>query len=163
MRKSAPYLALIAALVAADQASKLLIVKNVALYESFQVIPGFFNITRIHNKGAIFGFFSQARNLAVFSLLTFVSFLAFSLVIYYFVKTPPSERLMKVSLSLILAGALGNLIDRIVRGAVVDFLDFYFGGWHWPSFNVADSCITVGAFLLIFVVFRRKPHVAHPH
>jgi signal peptidase II len=78
--------------------------------------------------------------------------------VYYFVKTPAADRLMKVALSLVLAGALGNHLDRIFRGHVVDFLDFYIGRAHWPFFNVADSCITVGAGLLIFIFFfRRNP------
>lgn len=78
------------------------------------------------------------------------------LVIYYFFKTPSSERLLKVSLSLILAGALGNLIDRVFRGYVIDFLDLYVKGWHWPSFNLADSCISIGALLLIYIFFFKK-------
>jgi signal peptidase II len=122
-----------------------------------RLIPGFFNITVIHNKGAIFGFFSQTGNQLVYVLLTLASFAALGLVVYYFFKTPPAEKLMKISLSLVLAGALGNLIDRIFRGYVIDFLDFYVEKWHWPFFNVADSCITIGACLLILVFFRRKP------
>jgi len=140
-----------------DQATKLIVARSVNLYESVRIIPGFFNITVIHNKGAIFGFFSQTGNQLVYVLLTLASFAALGLVVYYFFKTPPTEKLMKISLSLVLAGALGNLIDRIFRGYVIDFLDFYVKRWHWPFFNVADSCITIGACLLILVFFRRKP------
>jgi signal peptidase II len=140
-----------------DQATKLIVAGSVNLYESVRLIPGFFNITVIHNKGAIFGFFSQTGNQLVYVLLTLASFAALGLVVYYFFKTPPAEKLMKISLSLVLAGALGNLIDRIFRGYVIDFLDFYVEKWHWPFFNVADSCITIGACLLILVFFRRKP------
>jgi signal peptidase II len=89
-------------------------------------------------------------------MLTLASLAALAFVIFYFFKTPTSERLMKISLSLILAGALGNLIDRIFRGYVIDFLDFYVKKWHWPSFNISDASITIGAFIIIFIFFFRK-------
>ncbi len=157
MRRNAFYFTFILFWVAVDQAVKLAVIRTVDLYESRTVIPGFFNLTRVHNRGAIFGTFSQMKNETVFVVLTAASFLALVFVIYYFFKTPATERLMKTSLSLILAGALGNLADRIVRGHVVDFLDFYVGKWHWPFFNVADSCITVGAVLMLVIFLRRKP------
>ncbi len=157
MRNNGPYVFLIAALVALDQATKLLVARAVDLYESVIVIPGFFNITRIHNKGAIFGAFARADNRMVFWALTLASLTALALVVVYFFKTPPSDRLLKISLSLILAGALGNLIDRVFRGHVIDFLGFHIGNAHWPFFNAADSCITVGALLMLVICFRRKP------
>ncbi len=157
MNRNVFYFVFILFWVAVDQAVKAVISGMVELYESRPVIPGFFNITKVHNKGAIFGAFSQTGSNTVFLFLTAASFLALVFVVYFFIKTPPAERLMKVSLSLILAGALGNLLDRIVRGYVVDFLDFYAGKWHWPFFNVADSCITIGAFLMLFIFLRRKP------
>jgi len=157
MRKNGPYLLLMAGLVALDQVTKNLIARTVDLYESVPVIPGFFSITRIHNRGAIFGTFSQTNNQAVFLLLTAASIAALAMVVYYFVKTPASDKLMKVSLTLIMAGALGNQFDRLVRGHVIDFLDFYAGKAHWPFFNAADSCITIGALLMLVILFRRKP------
>ena len=157
MRANSAYLALIAVLIAADQLTKNLVVRSVELYGSAAVIPGFFNITRIHNKGAIFGAFSGARGGGILLVLSAASLSALGLVGYYFIKTPASDRKVKAALSLILAGALGNLVDRVVRGFVVDFLDFYVGRWHWPFFNVADSCITVGALLLILFFVIRKP------
>lgn len=157
MKKNAVFLVIILLFFAADQASKIAVAREVPLYSSLKVIPGFFNITHIHNKGAIFGAFSQTENRFILVLLPAASLLALGLVVYYFVKTPPAERLMKTSLSLILAGALGNLTDRIFRGYVIDFLDFYIGRNHWPFFNVADSCITVGAaFLIVNLLFQRK-------
>jgi len=157
MKRNAPYLALVAALVALDQVTKNLVARTVALFDSVTVIPGFFNITRIHNKGAIFGTFSQTGNKLVFALLTAASLAALALVVYYFFKTPASDKLLKLSLALIAAGALGNQFDRLVRGHVIDFLDFYAGRAHWPFFNAADSCITIGACLMLFTLFRRKP------
>jgi signal peptidase II len=157
MKKNGPYFLIMIALVALDQATKHIIARTVDLYESVTVIPGFFNITRIHNKGAIFGSFSQANNKLVFALLTAASLAALALVIYYFFKTPAGDKLMKVSLTLIMAGALGNQFDRLIRGHVIDFLDFYVGKAHWPFFNAADSCITIGACLMLVILFRRKP------
>ncbi len=157
MKRNAPYFLFIVILMAVDQAAKLVIARTVELYESRPVIPGFFNLTRIHNRGAIFGAFNQSNNQSVFIALTAASLLALGLVVFYFFKTPPSDRLMKISLSLILAGALGNLVDRLIRGYVIDFLDVYIGKSHWPFFNVADSCISLGAVLMLFIFFRRKP------
>jgi signal peptidase II len=157
MKKHAPYLILMTALVALDQATKHLVARTVDLYESVPVIPGFFNITRIHNKGAIFGTFSQTNNKLVFALLTAASLAALSFVVYYFFKTPSADKFMKVALTLIAAGALGNQFDRLIRGHVIDFLDFYVGNAHWPFFNAADSCITIGACLMLVILFRRKP------
>ncbi len=157
MKKNAPYVLIMIALVALDQATKHLIARTVDLYESVTVIPGFFNITRIHNKGAIFGTFSQTNNRLVFALLTAASFAALALVVYFFFKTPSGDKLMKAALTLIAAGALGNQFDRLIRGHVIDFLDFYVGQAHWPFFNAADSCITIGACLMLVILFRRKP------
>ncbi|OGD23142.1 MAG: signal peptidase II [Candidatus Aminicenantes bacterium RBG_13_64_14] len=156
MKKNAPYVLLTIALVALDQATKHLVDRTVDLKESIPVIPGFFDITRIHNKGAIFGMFSQTDNELVFALLTAASFAALALVVYFFFKTPSGDQLMKVALTLIAAGALGNQFDRLIRGYVIDFLDFYVGQAHWPSFNAADSCITIGACLMLVILFRRK-------
>lgn len=158
MIRKSYYFLVVVVLLGLDQLTKALIVRSIILQGSRSVIPGFFNLTHVRNRGAIFGFFSQSDSRILYIFLTLVSVAALGLVIYYFFKTPVSERLMKISLSLILAGALGNLIDRLFRGHVIDFLDFYVKDWHWPSFNVADSCITVGAFLLIYIlIFKRGP------
>jgi signal peptidase II len=157
MKKNGPYFLLALVLVVVDQVTKAIVAGHVTLYQSIPVIRGFFNITRIHNKGAIFGTFSQTGNTLVFVLLTAASLAALGFVVYYFFKTPATDTLMKIALALIMAGALGNQFDRLVRGHVIDFLDFYVGQAHWPFFNAADSCITVGACLMLVVLFRRKP------
>jgi len=110
----------------------------------------------VHNRGAIFGFFNQGGNPLVYLILTLASLTALGLVVYYFVKVPLAERLLKATLSLVLAGALGNLVDRLLRGYVIDFIDIYIGKYHWPSFNVADSCISIGAVFLIYIFFFKK-------
>jgi len=157
VRKNSAYLLFIAALIVVDQVTKHLVARSVELYGTITVIPGFFNITRIHNRGAIFGAFSGAGGRGVTIILTTASLIALALVVYYFIKTAASDRKVKAALSLILAGALGNLVDRVARGYGIDFLDFYVGRWHWPFFNVADSCITIGALLLILFFVIRKP------
>ena len=158
MKQRIFYFVFIIILLLTDQVSKALIARNIFLNSSVEVIPGFFQLVHIRNKGAIFGFFSQSGSQLMYLILTLASFAALGLVIYYFFKTPADEKFLRLSLSLILAGALGNFIDRILRGYVIDFLDFSLKGWHWPSFNVADSCITIGALMLVFVfLFKRSP------
>jgi len=151
------YFLFILLLLFVDQVSKILIARSLPLFRSLSVIPGFFNLTHIHNRGAIFGFLSQSGSQTVHYLLMFASFGALGLVVYYFFKTPPEEKFLEISLSLILTGALGNLADRVFRGYVIDFLDFYLKKWHWPSFNVADASVSVGALFLIFIlIFKRR-------
>jgi signal peptidase II len=157
MRKNLPYLAFIVFLLGLDQLTKWLVAGQIPLYGNRKVIPGFFSLTHIRNKGAIFGFFSHSGSGAFFLALIAASLVALALVVYYFVKTPAAERGTKLALSLILAGALGNQIDRLVRGYVIDFLDLYVRNQHWPFFNVADSCITIGAALLLIMLLKRKP------
>ena len=156
MKNKKPYLLLVVVLTLADQLTKFWIAKMIPLLSSSKIIPGFFNLTHIRNRGAIFGFFSQSGSQLIHVLLMVLSLAALCLVIFYFIKTSKSERFMMASLSLILAGAFGNLLDRIFRGYVIDFMDFYVKKWHWPSFNVADSCITIGAFSLIFIFFFKR-------
>jgi len=157
MRKNLPYLAFVVFLLVLDQVTKWLIARQIPLYGTRKVIPGFFSLTHIRNKGAIFGFFSHTGSRSVFLALIAASLLALALVIFYFIKTPAAERGTKLALSLILAGALGNQIDRLGRGYVIDFLDLYVRNQHWPFFNVADSCITIGAALLLIMLLKRKP------
>ncbi len=162
MKGSALYFVIIISLLFIDQITKTIVSMSFNLYESRGVIPGFFNLTYIKNRGAIFGFFSTNQGFWVYALLTLASLSALGLVVYYFYKTPSAERFLKVSLSLILAGALGNLTDRLLRGSVVDFLDFYVNDWHWPFFNIADASITVGAILLLYIFFFKKGDKCFP-
>ena len=156
MKKNWPYLLLIAVLIGIDQVSKAWLSASLPHGSTRPVISGFFNLSHVHNRGAIFGFFNRSGGTLIYPLLTVLSLIALGLVVYYFIKVPASQKLLKLTLSLVLAGALGNQIDRIFRGYVIDFLDFYIGRHHFPSFNAADSCITIGAGLLIFIFFFRK-------
>lgn len=139
-----------------DQLSKYLVARYLNLYQVVEVIPGFFNLTRVHNRGAIFGFLGNSSQPLALILLNLGALLAFAVVAYYFIKTPPEMVLTRVSFALIISGAMGNILDRIFRGYVIDFLDFYIGRYHWPFFNLADSCITIGAILLIYNLFRSQ-------
>lgn len=156
MRANGRYFSLMAGLVVLDQISKFFLVRSIPLHGSVPVIPGFFALAHIRNKGAIFGMFNRSGIKSVTLLLLLASIAALGFVVYYFLKTPASHRWTKVALSLILAGAVGNQIDRFVRGSVVDFLELHVKGFYWPTFNVADACISTGAVLLAaLIVFRR--------
>jgi len=150
-RPSYGRLLLIAGLVVlADQATKLLVAHTLPLYQSQAVIPGFFNLTHIHNPGGAFGFLAGQGVVVRRLVFVCMSGAAAALVFWFYRQTPPGQRWLSFGLALIFGGALGNLIDRVRMGKVIDFLDVYIGRWHWPAFNVADSAITVG--ILIFVV-----------
>lgn len=156
MKRHAPHLVLIAALIAADQITKGVVAKSVPFYGSVSVIPGFFSISHIHNTGAIFGMFNGSGSKLIAILLTAATLTAMGLVIAYFLKTPASQKAMRFALSMILAGALGNFIDRLFRGYVIDFLEVHVKKFYWPTFNIADSCISIGAVLLVFIFFTRR-------
>lgn len=134
-----------------DQLTKIWILRSFELYESREIIPGFFNLVYVTNTGAAFsmlaGVDSPWRH--YFFLGVGVVACAGLTVAYYRIRA--AHRLYPLALGLIAGGALGNLIDRLRYGAVIDFLDFHLGGYHWPAFNVADSAICVGAVLFLIV------------
>jgi|Deesub1362A_J573_1020465.scaffolds.fasta_scaffold01403_8 signal peptidase II len=156
-KKEKFYYLVILAIFIIDYLTKLWITKKIPPYYTKEIIKGFFNLTHIHNRGAIFGFFANSENPYIFIFLTILSLGAFIFIIYYFLRIPITEKYLKTSLSLILGGAFGNLFDRLLRGYVVDFFDFYIGKYHWPAFNIADSSITIGAIILIIIIFFRRP------
>ena len=139
-----------------DQISKMYVSSVMSLHASHPVIDGFFNITYVRNPGAAFGFLSNAAPMFRSLFLIVVSAAAIVMILYFLAKNKSAAMLLTTALSLILGGAVGNLLDRIRFGNVVDFLDFYIASWHWPAFNVADSAISVGAVLLIVEMFVRK-------
>lgn len=141
-----------AAVVLVDQVTKAMVTSRFAEGERLEV-NGFFNMVLVYNKGAAFSFLSNAPGWQTPLLIGF-ALVAIGIVVTMLVRSP--DRLVLSSgLALILGGALGNVIDRVRFGKVVDFLDFHAAGWHWPAFNVADSAITVGAVLLILDGFRK--------
>lgn len=129
-----------------DQASKLYIDRTMSLYQSIPVVDGFFNIFYIRNRGAAFSFLSQASWRLPFFIT--ISLVASLVILIAFGKLRDDQRLAQVSLAMVFSGAVGNLIDRLRLGEVIDFLDVYWKNHHWPAFNVADSFICVGVALL---------------
>ncbi len=158
-RRKYIWLTLIAGgIVIADQVTKLLILREVSLHASIPVIPGFFHITHVQNPGGAFGFLANQSDLVRGVLFLAVSTVAVGMVLWFYHKTPPTHRWLATGFALIIGGAVGNLIDRVRFGKVIDFLDFFFRGWHWPAFNVADSAITVGiTIFIIHVIWGRIP------
>ena len=136
-------------LVALDQAVKAWIRATLDVYESMTVIPGHFDLTRVHNEGAAFGMFSTSEFPYKALALAVVAMGALLGVAWYAAALPREQRLARVGLACILGGAAGNLIDRVLTGHVVDFVDVYWGGWHFWAFNVADAAITAGVGLTI--------------
>ncbi|MCX5855388.1 MAG: signal peptidase II [Deltaproteobacteria bacterium] len=139
-----------------DQTTKAWITSTMRLYDSFVVITGFFNITYIRNPGAAFGFLAGASPLFRYIFFLAVTLAAILLILHYLRVSRIEAPSLVSALALILAGAVGNLIDRVRFGEVVDFLDVYIGTHHWPAFNVADSAITVGAAILIVVLLQKR-------
>ena len=141
-----------AVIIALDQATKLYVDANFRLHESMPVIRGFFNLTYVRNKGAAFGIL--ADNAVRIPFFITVSIVAMLGILWYINRIRNDQKLAVFSLSLVFAGAFGNLIDRIRLGEVIDFLDVFWQRYHWPAFNVADSAITVGVTLLLIDMWR---------
>lgn len=149
-------------IVLLDQVTKAAILKKFFIHESRPVVEGFFNLVYVMNPGAAFGFLSNMSEAFRYVFFISITVLVIALIIYYIVKSQSENVLYVISLTLIFGGAVGNLIDRVRFGAVVDFLDVYIGTAHWPAFNVADSAITVGAVLMIWgmITQRKKESVS---
>lgn len=138
-----------AIILAVDQYTKLLIRRNFELGETISVIDGFFNLKFVLNPGAAFSFLSNVGSPWVRGFFIIVSIFAIALIISIYREVEAENRPFKISLILLLGGAGGNLFDRLILGKVTDFLDFHIQGHHWPTFNVADSCITVAVAAII--------------
>jgi signal peptidase II len=161
-RKYTILLIVFCSLLALDQVSKLVIYHTVPLHQSNEVIAGFFSIVHVQNRGAAFGLLAHIPGAAHIFLIT--SLIAIALILVYFHWIKEGEEWTPICLSLILTGAVGNLIDRFRLGSVIDFLDFHYHGWHWPAFNVADSSITIGVILLaIKILWGEKKTFGEEH
>ena len=146
------YIIAIIVLIATDQFSKFLIVQNIKLSESIELVKGFFNITHVRNYGAGFSIMQNQR-----FFLTAITIIALIIFTYLLLKSKNNEVLDRVCYLLIIGGALGNLFDRITLGYVIDFLDFYIFGYDFPVFNLADSFLTIGFFILaISIILEGK-------
>ena len=135
-----------------DQLTKILVIKNFQLYESLSILP-FFNLTFVVNYGFAFGFLNNPSLNQIIVILVIFSIIAYFL--YLLIKT--QDQFFRFSLILVISGAIGNFIDRILYGFVIDFIDIYIGSYHWPAFNLADSSITLGFILIMFnILFLNK-------
>ncbi len=144
-------------LLVSDQYSKMMAVTELSLGETVPVIEGYFNFTLVHNPGAAFGMFSDWEDSNRRIALGVVSVLALIVVAWFMFHEAKDDKVAQVALSAIIAGAVGNLIDRFRYDYVIDFLDFYWGNYHWPAFNIADSAITIGvSILVVIMVFHRE-------
>src|SRR5438477_10965469 len=141
-----------------DRVAKWVIAKEIPLHDSIQVIPDFFRLTHVENRGAAFGLFAESPSEWKVAVLVLFSLVALVIVSAMLWKNSHAITSTGVGLALILGGALGNLWDRLLSGQVVDFVELYVGSYHWPAFNVADSAIVVGAVLLVAeILFSKTP------
>jgi signal peptidase II len=168
MRERAPglpvWLGLAALLIVCDQITKFWVLANFHFGERVE-ITSFFNLVLVYNPGAAFSFLADAGGwqkwfFVIFALL--ISAWLVHMLRQHVNGSEARERQLPIALTLVLAGALGNVIDRLRFGAVVDFLDFHAAGWHWPAFNVADSAISVGVVLLLWQQLTHKDSAANP-
>jgi len=140
-----------AAVFALDQAAKLVAIRSLILNRPVAVIDGLFNLTLVFNTGAAFGILVNRT-----VILAGISFVTIATLVVIGIVYAREQASFRAALGLILGGAAGNLFDRVARGYVVDYLDFFAGRYHWPAFNVADSCICVGTFMLLLYFFLKK-------
>ena len=148
------YLWIAVAIVVFDQLAKFAAADYLTRHGEIHLTP-FLNLVLVHNTGAAFGFLSSAGGWQnVFFII--VALAASAFILWMSWRLSANDKLLAVALMLVLGGALGNLLDRLIHGYVIDFIDVYYGAWHWPAFNVADSAITVGAVLLVVDALRPK-------
>ena len=141
-----------------DRVTKLMVERKIPLHDGIQIIPGFFRLTHLENRGAAFGLFADSPSPWKIGALVLFSVVALVVVSTLLWKNSHTISITGIGLALILGGAVGNLWDRLTAGHVTDFLLFYVGRYQWPAFNVADSAIVVGATLLVYeIVFTKSP------
>ena len=148
------YLGISLAVVALDQVTKAIVAARIPLHETIPVIRGFFDLTYVRNAGAAFGLFASVSSPTRATILTLVSSGVFIAVLAWSLTSSATLTRLQLALALVLGGAVGNLIDRVRFSSVTDFLRFYVDRWEWPSFNVADSAISVGVVLLAWDIWR---------
>lgn len=155
LRTRARWFSVALIVLALDQLTKLIILRTFMLGE-VRAVTSFFNFVLVYNRGAAFSFLAGADGWQRWAF-TVIGIIA-ALLIVHLLRKHPNQTLFCFALSFILGGALGNVIDRLLHGHVIDFLDFYLRDWHWPAFNLADSAITCGAVLLVLDELKRMRH-----
>ena len=153
-------LGIVAFIVLLDQITKAMVHAWVPLYSSVTVIPGLLDFSYVRNTGAAFGFLNAVEIPFKRALMTAIGLFALIAISLYASRVPPDQPLARLGLAAIIGGAVGNLIDRIASGYVIDFVDVYWGSWHFWAFNVADAAITVGACCLILDMVFLNAHVS---
>jgi signal peptidase II len=138
-----------------DQATKVLVDKTMTLHQSIEIVPNFAHLTYLRNTGAAFGFLAGAQSSLRIVFFALISLLAIGCIVYLIRGLRPQQKTLFASLSLILGGAIGNLIDRLRLGEVIDFIDLHWYDVHWPAFNIADSAISIGVALLFIQMLRK--------
>ncbi len=154
-RKYWVLLVICAWIIPVDQWTKYIVEQKLPLHRSVEVIPGFFHLTHVRNTGGAFGIFGGNKGGLGSLLFIGVSLIAIAIILILFFKMKKEEESLCLPFSLVLAGAIGNLIDRFRFGEVIDFLDFQIFSFHWPAFNIADSAICIGIGLLAYQLFIR--------
>jgi signal peptidase II len=143
-------------ILALDRLTKAVIDRTMPLHHSISVVDGLFSLTYVRNTGAAFGIFAGSHQAFRLPFLVIVSIIAIGVIVVMLRRLHEKETGLITALAFILGGAIGNLIDRILYGEVVDFLDFYWSNYHWPAFNLADSFITIGVAITLFFLMRAK-------
>jgi len=146
--------------IALDQSTKLMIQQTLPLHKKVEIIPGFFNLIHVRNTGGAFGIFGGEKGPVGSVLFVVASLIAVGILVILFLRVKEHEKTLAFSLTLLLSGAIGNLLDRLSYGEVIDFLDFYISPYHWPAFNVADSAISIGIGLMaleLLIKEHKKP------
>ncbi len=157
LRENAKWYVLAAAIIAADQATKQLLELRTPEHWMREVMPGFFRLVHRHNPGIAFGLLADGASPVTRTLLIAFAFLVISLLVWLIASHQGGNARTRAGLALILGGAGGNLLDRLLHGSVIDFVELYVNQYHWPAFNVADTAISIGATLVIWeLLFERR-------
>ncbi len=146
----------LAIIIILDQLTKIIVDRSMPRHQSIAIIDGLFSLTYVRNTGAAFGIFAGSHEAFRLPFLIGVSVLAIGFILVMLKRLRDDAIGLITALALILGGAVGNLIDRIIYGEVIDFLDVYWSDYHWPAFNIADSCITVGVIITLYVLITAK-------
>jgi signal peptidase II len=154
--KSKLVLSWLVPIIVLDQLTKIIVDRTMPLHHSIPIVDGFFSLTYVRNTGAAFGIFAGSHEVFRLPFLIGVSILAIGFILTMLKRLRDDATGLVTALTFILAGAIGNLIDRVFYGEVIDFLDVYYSNYHWPAFNVADSFITIGVTITIFYLVGNK-------
>lgn len=149
-------LSIVGSILLLDQVSKLLVLQNFPIQAVKEIIPGYFNLTHVRNTGAAFSFLAGGNSFWRQALFVGMTVLVLGIILFAYGKVSREDSWTRTAYALICGGAVGNLVDRLRFGEVVDFLDFYAGTYHWPVFNVADCAISAGAVMLFISLVRGK-------